>query len=264
MDLKIINHYLIGDTCILEHYPNFLNKNWDDILLKKAWDKLDNIIIYPEAYNSRNRKSCSTISGHCFHTIEYHNLPSIIRDIIKDLSNKLGYKMQDLNHKWFVHINMYFNGVGIGAHRDREVINNNFIFSYTLLMDEKSKKLPRKFEVGKEIKIEETDKFGKNINKKKFQLMESIILMHGDGCRMNGSKFQNKYLHRIKSKYNKKMIKHKRLNITIRPMEPNQLGIFNWPDEHPSINNENIILPPISGWAYKESKLKKISDYFYK
>ncbi len=39
----------------------------------------------------------------------------------------------------------------LGSHSDKEILGNNFVFSYTLLINDKSKLLPRKFEVGKKI-----------------------------------------------------------------------------------------------------------------
>ena len=209
-----------------------------------------------------NRKSCSTIKGHCAHTLEYSVLPIILQNLIREIATSLGYSMENINKTWFAHINMYFNGIGIGAHSDKEILGNNFVFSYTLLINDKSKLLPRKFEVGKEIEIEETDKLGHKIKKKQFKMLECVLLKHGDGCRMNGSNFQQKYLHRIKSSYKKNMMNHKRLNITIRPMIPNKLGVFNWPKNN-IILTQNDLLPPINGWTYGKKKIKNsILNFF--
>ena len=259
---KIAYPYYIDESCILEHYPNF-KSDVDENLLSAAWDFLDQTIVYDNINDIHNRKSCSTVKGHCAHTLEFYSLPIILQGIIQEIAVNLGYNMENINKTWFAHINMYFNGVGIGAHSDKEILGNNFVFSYTLLINDKSKLLPRKFEVGKKIVVEETDELGHKIKNKKFKILESILLKHGDGCRMNGSDFQQKYLHRIKSSSSKNMMGHKRLNITIRPMVPNKLGVFNW-NKNNIVVDKNDILPPINGWTYGEKIIKNSILYFFR
>lgn len=221
----------LGHGCTLQRYPEFVRHacglDPDDPAferqLQASWDFLDAVTLHKQLRwgNVQRRKNVSSIRGHGQY-LPFGLWPDLLRTIAMNSAAAIGLPLTRFNQDggWFVHANLYKDGIGIDAHADGEVGSLGYVFSVTLNVGSKSKRLPREFEVSNQVRISKRDRQGRPVGgtrKKWDQACPPIALKHCDGCCMLGSEFQDRFWHRIKTMSGDKWEGHLRINMTFRP-----------------------------------------------